>query len=293
MVAGLMAATVMSGIAPALAQDGPGRGDRGERSARPDGGGWRGGPAGQPGRPDMGQRWQQRGPDRAGGVVAQPRTDMQAQRWQQRGDDRPGRPAGQPGAGADWQQRRDNGGQRGDDRNRSQTLGREDWRNDRAQERRDWRDDRRDVRQDQRQDWRQDRRDDRRDWRDDRRDDRGWNGNRRFDDRARWSTQRRWDSGWRQDRRYVWNSYRNRYGDRYRIGRYYAPRGWSYGYQRYSIGIFLNSLLYSNSYWLDDPYSYRLPPAYGTLRWVRYYDDALLVDIRDGYVVDVIHDFFW
>src|SRR3546814_17089252 len=59
---------------------------------------------------------------------------------------------------------------------------------------------------------------------------------------------------------------RARYGDRYRIGRYYAPRGWSYGYSRFSIGIFLNSLLYSNSYWIDDPYSYRLPPAYGTLR---------------------------
>jgi hypothetical protein len=29
------------------------------------------------------------------------------------------------------------------------------------------------------------------------------------------------------------------------------------------------------------------------MRWIRYYDDALLVDIRDGYVVDVIHDFFW
>ncbi|MGB3928318.1 MAG: RcnB family protein, partial [Sphingobium sp.] len=49
----------------------------------------------------------------------------------------------------------------------------------------------------------------------------------------------------------------------------------------------------SNSYWINDPYQYRLPPSYGTLRWVRYYDDALLVDIRDGYVVDVIHDFFW
>jgi len=62
---------------------------------------------------------------------------------------------------------------------------------------------------------------------------------------------------------------------------------------RFSVGIFLNSLLFSDSYWIDDPWSYRLPPAYGTLRWVRYYDDALLVDIRDGYVVDVIHDFFW
>jgi len=52
-------------------------------------------------------------------------------------------------------------------------------------------------------------------------------------------------------------------------------------------------LLFGSSYWLDDPWSYRLPPAYGPYRWVRYYDDVILVDVRTGYVVDVIHDFFW
>ncbi len=36
-----------------------------------------------------------------------------------------------------------------------------------------------------------------------------------------------------------------------------------------------------------------MPPAeYGT-RWVRYYDDVLLVDTYTGEVIDVIHDFFW
>src|SRR3546814_16379434 len=117
-----------------------------------------------------------------------------------------------------------------------------------------------------------------RDRRDDRRGNGGgsgwnggsaWNAGRRFDDRTRWQGQRRWDNGWRNDRRYDWYSYRARYGDRYRIGRYYAPRGWSYGYSRFSIGIFLNSPLYSKSYWFDDHYSYRLPPAHVTLRWLR------------------------
>jgi hypothetical protein len=36
-----------------------------------------------------------------------------------------------------------------------------------------------------------------------------------------------------------------------------------------------------------------LPAAYGSYRWVRYYDDVLLVDVRNGRVVDVIRDFFW
>jgi hypothetical protein len=189
-----------------------------------------------------------------------------------------------------------------DDRRDTMQNGRQDWRNDRNDRRDDGRDDRpgwNNDRGNDRQDWRNAGRNDDRRWNDNRGGNSGnwnganWNNGRRFDDRTRWSNQQRWNNGWRQDRRYDWQGYRNRYGDRFRMGNYYAPRGWDYGYRRFSIGIVLNSLLYSNSYWLDDPYAYRLPPAYGSLRWVRYYDDAMLVDIRDGYVVDVIHDFFW
>lgn len=115
----------------------------------------------------------------------------------------------------------------------------------------------------------------------------------RLNDRQRWQDQRRWDNGWRNDRRYDWRSYRNNYRAIYSPGRYYAPRGWSYGYRPFSSGIFIDSMFYSNNYWLDDPYEYRLPPAYGSMRWIRYYDDALLVDMRDGYVVDVIRGFFF
>lgn len=281
MMAGLMAATVMSGIAPAYAQ---GREDgwrgRGERSAREDGNGNRG---------DWSRR--QRGD---GGT----RDQAQGQRWQQRQVDRGEMRSAQPQPDRQWRGAETRGAERGD-------AAREAWRSDarvRQQavtERPQWRDDRRTG---DRSDWRDNRPAQRPEWRDSRRDDRlssdnHWRGSlantRRFDDRTRWNGQRRWDNGWRQDRRYDWHSYRSRYGDRYRVGRYYAPRGWGYGYTRFSVGIFLNSLLFADSYWIDDPWSYRLPPAYGTLRWVRYYDDALLVDIRDGYVVDVIHDFFW
>lgn len=108
----------------------------------------------------------------------------------------------------------------------------------------------------------------------------------------RWSDQRRWDHRWRDNHRYDWRSYRHSHRHIYRMPRYYAPRGWDYGYSRFSIGIFLGAPLYGSSYWIDDPWYYRLPPAYGSLRWIRYYDDALLVDMRDGYVVDVIYDFF-
>lgn len=117
---------------------------------------------------------------------------------------------------------------------------------------------------------------------------RNWNGN----DGRRWSNND-WNRNWRNDRRYNWQGYRNQYRSRYHLPRYYDPYGYRYGYQRFSIGIYLDSLFYSDRYWLDDPYDYRLPPAPYGCRWVRYYDDVLLVDMRSGYVVDVIHDFFW
>ncbi|MEZ5749848.1 MAG: RcnB family protein [Caenibius sp.] len=103
----------------------------------------------------------------------------------------------------------------------------------------------------------------------------------------------RWDRhDWRRDHRYDWRSYRDKHRHIYRAGRYYSPYS-SWSYRRLSVGFYLDSLFYSNRYWISDPYYYRLPPAYGPYRWVRYYDDALLVDIYSGEVVDVIYDVFW
>jgi hypothetical protein len=101
----------------------------------------------------------------------------------------------------------------------------------------------------------------------------------------------RWSGDWRKDHRYDWRSYRNRYGSLYRLGRYYDPYGWNY--RRFSIGFSLWPSYYGSSFWLNDPWQYRLPPAYGPYRWVRYYDDALLVNIYTGQVVDVIYNVFW
>ncbi|WP_374128235.1 MULTISPECIES: RcnB family protein [unclassified Sphingomonas] len=55
----------------------------------------------------------------------------------------------------------------------------------------------------------------------------------------------------------------------------------------------MSSILFNQNYWLDDPSFYGLPPAYGPYEWVRYYNDALLVDIRTGQVVDTVYDIFW
>jgi hypothetical protein len=103
---------------------------------------------------------------------------------------------------------------------------------------------------------------------------------------------RSWNHDWRRDNRYNWYNYRNANRNLYRIGRYYSPYS-NYRYNRLSIGFRLGSLFYGSRYWINDPWQYRLPEAYGPYRWVRYYDDALLVDTYTGEVVDVIYDFFW
>ncbi len=101
----------------------------------------------------------------------------------------------------------------------------------------------------------------------------------------------RWNNGWRQDSRYDWRRYRDQNRFVFRIGSYYDPLG--YGYRPLSVGFGLYAGYYQPDYWLNDPWQYRLPPVYGPYRWVRYYNDAVLVDIDSGEVVDVIRDFFW
>lgn len=101
----------------------------------------------------------------------------------------------------------------------------------------------------------------------------------------------RWTNHWRNDRRYDWSNYRNSHRSLFRVGIYSDPFGWSY--RRWSIGSFLYPNYYGSNYWLNDPWQYRLPPAYGPYRWVRYWDDALLVNIYTGQVEDVLHNFFW
>lgn len=149
-------------------------------------------------------------------------------------------------------------------------------REDRVERREDRRENRVERREDRR-DFRRDVREDRREWRQDRREDR--------------IERRQWNRGWRNDNRYDWLRYRNHNRSIFNIGRYYAPYGNSYS--RFSIGLRLGSPYYSSRYWIADPWQYRLPPAYAGTRWVRYYDDVLLVDLYTGEVMDVIHNFFW
>ena len=122
------------------------------------------------------------------------------------------------------------------------------------------------------------------------RDQRDWNHRDRDHDGDR--DGHRWDRQWRDNSHYNWFSYRSSHPSYYRLGSYYAPYR-NYSYRRLSIGFYLDSLFFSQNYWIEDTQNYRLPDVYGPYRWVRYYDDAVLVDIYTGEVVDVINNFFW
>jgi hypothetical protein len=99
----------------------------------------------------------------------------------------------------------------------------------------------------------------------------------------------RWNGNWRNDHRYNWQDRRRHHRSLFRLGLYFDPFGW--GYQRYSIGWRLWPSYFSRNYWFN-PTQYGLPYAPPGYQWVRYYDDALLVDTWSGQVVDVFYSFF-
>ena len=104
-------------------------------------------------------------------------------------------------------------------------------------------------------------------------------------DRTHWSTH------WRNDHKYNWHDWRRHHRSIFHLGLYYDPFGWDY--RPYSIGWRLWPSYYSSRFWINDPWQYRLPYAPPGYRWVRYWDDAILVDTWTGEVVDVIYNFFW
>jgi hypothetical protein len=255
---------------------GPGGGPGGDRGQRFDGNRPGGAPNRFAGRPDgNGQAWQGQP---GGGDHGRPAPgDRPGNRpdWNgQNGNGRPGgdRPNGAPG----W-----NGGRPGNDHG---------WADGRPGNRPDWNGNRPDRRPDWngapggRPGWDGNRPDRRPDWNGNR-PGHGWNGDRYAGGN--------WNRGWRQDQRYNWQTWRSRHRDLYSIGRYQPPYGFGWGYRSFGIGYTMDPAFYAEDYWIDNPDYYRLPPAYGPYRWVRYYNDALLIDINSGQIVDSIPNFFY
>lgn len=86
-----------------------------------------------------------------------------------------------------------------------------------------------------------------------------------------------------------WRGWRDRNRSLYARGNWRAP----FRYQTFRPGVRIGAPYYSSRYYIADPWRYRLPPVRGYQRWVRHYNDVVLVDTRRGYVVDVIRNFYW
>ena len=86
-----------------------------------------------------------------------------------------------------------------------------------------------------------------------------------------------------------WRGWRDRNRGTYARGQWRAP----FRYYGFRSGVRIAPHYYGSRYYISDPWRYRLPPAGYGQRWVRHYDDVLLVDTRRGYVVRGIRHFFW
>ncbi|URW75623.1 RcnB family protein [Sphingomonas donggukensis] len=148
-----------------------------------------------------------------------------------------------------------------------------------AQSRAELRRDRQDIRQEQRDLNRAYRTGDRRDVRDARGDLREARQEYREDRADR-------NRSWGRD---DWRGWRDRNRNLYARGTWRAP----FRYTSFRVGGRIAPSYYGTRYYIADPWRYRLPPARGYQRWVRHYNDVILVDTRRGTVVSVIRNFYW
>lgn len=146
-----------------------------------------------------------------------------------------------------------------------------------AQSRGEIRRDRQDVREERREYRQALRNGDRRDIRRERRD---------LNRARRELREDRRDRNWGQN---DWRGYRDRNRAVYARSNWRAP----FRYQSFRPGVTIGRPYFAQRYWINDPYRYRLPAVRGNQRWVRHYNDVLLVDYRRGRVINVIRNFYW
>jgi len=93
----------------------------------------------------------------------------------------------------------------------------------------------------------------------------------------------------RQEYREDWRDYKRTHRDVYRGAGYRAP----FRYRNWQAGVAISPAYYAPRYVINDYGRYRLPAPRANTRWVRHYNDVLLVNYRTGRVVQVIRGFYW
>ncbi len=95
----------------------------------------------------------------------------------------------------------------------------------------------------------------------------------------------------REELREDWRDYRRAHPDRFRQGRYVAPRGWTY--RQINPGYQLRPEWAGNRYWLNNPGNYGLPGVRAGQRYVRYGNDLVLINARTNRVIRVYRGFYY
>jgi len=80
-------------------------------------------------------------------------------------------------------------------------------------------------------------------------------------------------------------------GQHFHYGSYDRPHGWYY--RRWSYGDYLPGIFWARNYWLTSWWMFDLAmPPYG-YEWVRYGDDAILVNVDTGQILQVEYGVFY
>jgi Ni/Co efflux regulator RcnB len=95
----------------------------------------------------------------------------------------------------------------------------------------------------------------------------------------------------KRESRRDWRDYRRDNREAFRRSAYVGPRG--YRYRPVAVGHRFDSNYYGQRYWVTDYSRYHLAAPGANRRWVRYGNDVVLVNIRNGRVLAVNNGFFW
>ena len=78
---------------------------------------------------------------------------------------------------------------------------------------------------------------------------------------------------------------------RYHWRPYARPCGWFY--HRWIFGDVLPPAFWTQDYWITEFLNFGLPIPHTGYVWVRYSDDALLIDVEAGSILQVIYGVFY
>jgi Ni/Co efflux regulator RcnB len=111
----------------------------------------------------------------------------------------------------------------------------------------------------------------------------------RYGDRGDIREERREAREAQREYREDWRDYRQRNKNAFRASRFNAP----FRYRAFNDGQWAKASYYNSRYYVNNYDSYRLPAPGRNLRYVRHYNDVLLINVRNGNVVRAYRNFFW